>query len=166
VSWGSVWRVLHEQDWRRKKDYTLLNATCLVYGRYALNMSRLPRSARMWAVFTFWTKRGCAWTTPGAKNPTRRPGGTPRAQLFAHLDWRPIRARTPSRADAGRALTQRSFVLISRILGPCLRCGDVPVLDNLCVHHLTGLQEWLAAHGAEVLFLPPSSPGFIPVEQA
>jgi len=65
------------------------------------------------------------------------------------------------------ALTQRSFALyISRILGPRLRRGDVLVLDNLRVHHLTGLREWLAGRGVEVLFLPPYSPDFTPVEQA
>ena len=65
------------------------------------------------------------------------------------------------------ALTQQSFALyISRILGPRLRRGDVLVLDNLRVHHLTGLREWLAGRGVEVLFLPPYSPDFTPVEQA
>lgn len=65
------------------------------------------------------------------------------------------------------ALTHQSFALyISRILGPRLRRGDVLVLDNLRVHHLTGLREWLAARGIEVLFLPPYSPDFTPVEQA
>ncbi|QKG59074.1 IS630 family transposase (plasmid) [Hymenobacter sp. BRD128] len=65
------------------------------------------------------------------------------------------------------ALNQRSFALyISRILAPQLRRGDVLVLDNLRVHHLTGLREWLARRGIEVLFLPPYSPDFTPIEQA
>jgi transposase len=42
----------------------------------------------------------------------------------------------------------------------------VLVLDNLRVHHLTGLREWLAGRGIEVLFLPPYSPDFTPIEQA
>ncbi|QKG58238.1 transposase [Hymenobacter sp. BRD128] len=38
------------------------------------------------------------------------------------------------------ALNQHSFALyIARILAPQLRRGDVLVLDNLRVHHLTGL---------------------------
>lgn len=57
------------------------------------------------------------------------------------------------------ALNQRSFALyISRILAPQLRLGDVLVLDNLRVHHLIGLREWLAQRGIEVLFLPPTRP--------
>lgn len=64
-------------------------------------------------------------------------------------------------------LNRRSFALyIARILAPQLRRGDVLVLDNLRVHHLTGLGEWLGKRGIEVLFLPPYSPDFSPVEQA
>jgi len=63
------------------------------------------------------------------------------------------------------ALNQYSFALyISRILAPQLRLGDVLVLDNLRVHHLAGLREWLLQRGIEVLFLPPYSPDFTPIE--
>lgn len=65
------------------------------------------------------------------------------------------------------ALNHCSFALyIVRILAPQLRRGDVLVLDNLRVHHLTGLREWLGKRGVELLFLPPYSPDFTPVEQA
>ena len=65
------------------------------------------------------------------------------------------------------ALNQHSFALyIGRILAPQLRRGDVLVLDNLRVHHLTGLREWLGQRGVAVLFLPPYSPDFTPIEQA
>ncbi|WP_092743995.1 transposase [Hymenobacter psychrophilus] len=50
--------------------------------------------------------------------------------------------------------------------GPTLRRGDVLVLDNLSVHKLPGVVDWLAERGVEVLFLPPYSPDFSPVEQA
>lgn len=65
------------------------------------------------------------------------------------------------------ALTQRSFAFyVAHCLAPTLRRGDVLVLDNLPVHKLSGLREWLAARGVEVLFLPPYSPDFAPIEQA
>ena len=65
------------------------------------------------------------------------------------------------------ALTQRSFALyVAHCLAPTLRPGDVLVLDNLAVHKLGGLREWLAERGVEVLFLPPYSPDFSPIEQA
>ncbi len=65
------------------------------------------------------------------------------------------------------ALTYARFALyVSRFLAPTLRAGDVLVLDKLAVHKLGGLREWLAERGVQVLFLPPYSPDFSPIEQA
>jgi len=65
------------------------------------------------------------------------------------------------------ALNYRSFAFyIAYCLAPTLRKGDVLVLDNLRVHHIGGLRQWLAERGVELLFLPPYSPDFTPVEQA
>jgi transposase len=65
------------------------------------------------------------------------------------------------------ALTQRSFVFyVVHCLAPTLRPGDVLVLDNLSVHKVQGAAEWLVTRGVEVLFLPPYSPDFAPIEQA
>jgi transposase len=65
------------------------------------------------------------------------------------------------------ALNQHSFALyIARVMAPQLRHGDVLVLDNLRVHHLTGLREWMGQCGVDVLFLPTYSPDFTPIEQA
>lgn len=64
-------------------------------------------------------------------------------------------------------LNQCSFSFyIAYVLGPQLRSGDILVLDNLPVHKSGGLREKLASRGVEVLFLPPYSPDFMPVEQA
>jgi transposase len=65
------------------------------------------------------------------------------------------------------AQTQRSFALyVAHCLAPTLRPGDVLVLDNLAVHKIGGLREWLAERGVQVLFLPPYSPDFSPIEHA
>ena len=65
------------------------------------------------------------------------------------------------------ALNQRSFAFyVTQCLAPTLGPGDVLVLDNLAVHKLGGVREWLAARGVELLFLPPYSPDLSPVEQA
>nr|WP_051166891.1 IS630 family transposase [Hymenobacter norwichensis] len=65
------------------------------------------------------------------------------------------------------ALNQHNFAFyVGRVLGPQLRRGDVLVLDNLAVHKLGGLPEALAVRGVQLLFLPPYSPDFTPVEQA
>lgn len=55
---------------------------------------------------------------------------------------------------------------IAEQLGPTLRPGQVVVLDNLSVHKAAGIRQALAARGCELLFLPPYSPDFTPIEQA
>lgn len=55
---------------------------------------------------------------------------------------------------------------LDQVLGPSLRPGDVVVLDNLAVHKVAGLDEIAAAHGLRLLYLPPYSPDFNPIELA
>lgn len=65
------------------------------------------------------------------------------------------------------ALTQHRFAwYITACLAPTLQAGDVLVLDNASAHKLEGVAEWLGERGVELLFLPPYSPDFTPVEQA
>ena len=53
---------------------------------------------------------------------------------------------------------------LDQVLGPTLQPGDVVVLDNLRVHKVAGMRERIEACGARVLFLPPYSPDFSPIE--
>ena len=55
---------------------------------------------------------------------------------------------------------------IAEQLGPTLRPGQVVVLDNLSVHKAARIRHALAARGCDLLFLPPYSPDFTPIEQA
>ncbi len=55
---------------------------------------------------------------------------------------------------------------ITEQLAPTLRPGQVVVLDNLSVHKAARIRQALAARGCELLFLPPYSPDFTPIEQA
>jgi len=65
------------------------------------------------------------------------------------------------------ALNTASFVAyVEQVLGPTLVPGDVVVLDNLPVHKAPGVAQAAAAFGARLLFLPPYSPDFTPVELA
>jgi transposase len=54
---------------------------------------------------------------------------------------------------------------LERVLGPRLRRGDVVVLDNLTAHRASRIEQVAEARGAQVLWLPPSSPDFSPIEQ-
>jgi transposase len=51
-------------------------------------------------------------------------------------------------------------------LAPTLQPGQVVVLDNLSVHQAASIRDALEARGCSVLFLPPYSPDFTPIEQA
>lgn len=55
---------------------------------------------------------------------------------------------------------------ITEALVPLLRPGQVVVLDNLSAHKSERIRQALAARGCELLFLPPYSPDFTPIEQA
>jgi transposase len=52
-----------------------------------------------------------------------------------------------------------------QVLGPRLRAGDVVVLDNLTAHRASRIEEVAEARGAQVLWLPPYSPDYSPIEQ-
>ena len=45
-----------------------------------------------------------------------------------------------------------------------LRAGDIVVMDNLSAHKVAGVREAVAAVGASVVYLPPYSPDFNPIE--
>jgi transposase len=65
------------------------------------------------------------------------------------------------------AMTTETFEwYIREELAPTLRAGQVVVLDNLNVHKAASIRQAIAARGCELLFLPPYSPDFTPIEQA
>ena len=55
---------------------------------------------------------------------------------------------------------------ITEQLAPTLRPGQVVVLDNLSVHKAERIRQAIEARHCTLLFLPPYSPDFTPIEQA
>ena len=53
-----------------------------------------------------------------------------------------------------------------QVLAPTLAPGDVVILDNLPAHKGAVIQAAVEARGARLLFLPPYSPDFNPIENA
>lgn len=53
-----------------------------------------------------------------------------------------------------------------QLLAPSLRPGDIVVMDNLPAHRVAGVREAIEARGASLLYLPPYSPDFNPIELA
>ena len=55
---------------------------------------------------------------------------------------------------------------LDQVLCPLLRPGQVVVMDNLSAHKVEGVRQRIEAAGAELLYLPPYSPDFNPIEKA
>jgi transposase len=55
---------------------------------------------------------------------------------------------------------------VEQVLVPTLAPGDVVVMDNLPAHKAAGVRDAIETAGATLLFLPPYSPDFNPIENA
>lgn len=55
---------------------------------------------------------------------------------------------------------------LEQCLVPTLKLGDIVVMDNLSSHKSDAVREIIEAAGAKLLYLPPYSPDFNPIEQA
>jgi len=55
---------------------------------------------------------------------------------------------------------------IEKVLLPSLRHGQVVVMDNLSAHKGERVRELVESAGCELLYLPPYSPDFSPIEEA
>lgn len=65
----------------------------------------------------------------------------------------------PMDGDAFRAY-------VEQVLAPELHPGDTVIMDNLPAHRVGGVREAIEAAGATLLYLPPYSPDFNPIEMA
>lgn len=65
----------------------------------------------------------------------------------------------PMDGPAFRAYVQQALV-------PQLRPGDTVIMDNLPAHKNAGVRQAIEAAGATLLYLPPYSPDFNPIEMA
>jgi transposase len=107
-----------------------------------------------------------------------------------HYGWAPVGQKSPGKATHGawRTMTMlgalaldgwRGFATIDAAttgdvflafvqqqLVPRLRPGDLIVMDNLAAHKRPAAVAAIRAVGADVLFLPPYSPEFNPIEKA
>ena len=54
---------------------------------------------------------------------------------------------------------------VSEVLSPTLSKGDIVVMDNLSAHKAQRVRELIEARGARLVYLPPYSPDFNPIER-
>jgi transposase len=55
---------------------------------------------------------------------------------------------------------------VRQVLAPTLAAGDLVIMDNLSSHKRVGVREAIEAVGARLIYLPPYSPDFNPIELA
>lgn len=65
----------------------------------------------------------------------------------------------PMDGDAFRAY-------VEKVLVPELKPGDTVIMDNLPAHKVAGIRKMIKGAGASLLYLPPYSPDFNPIELA
>jgi len=55
---------------------------------------------------------------------------------------------------------------VEQVLVPTLTPGDIVIMDNLPAHKAEGVRQAIEDAGSHLLFLPPYSPDFNPIEKA
>ena len=115
------------------------------------------------------------WATT---NMARRYGRSPRGQRLVasvpHGHWKTSTFLAALRHDGltapcvlDGAINGAAFrAYVEQFLAPTLAPGDLVVMDNLSSHKVTGVREAIEARGASLLYLPPYSPDFNPIEHA
>lgn len=65
------------------------------------------------------------------------------------------------------AMTGMAFeAYVKQVLGPTLSPGDIVIMDNLPAHKPGAIRDAIEKAGGSLLFLPPYSPDFNPIEMA
>jgi len=83
--------------------------------------------------------------------------------LLAALGLRGVRAAMTVEAPTDGDVF---LAYVEQVLAPRLEPGEVVVLDNLPAHKVDGVRALIEGRGAQLLYLPPYSPDFNPIEQA
>lgn len=115
--------------------------------------------------------------TGTSTNMARRRGRAPRGERLVgkipHGHWKTTTFVAGLRSTALTApcvidgpMNGNAFLAyIEQVLAPTLKPGDIVVLDNLSAHKVPGVRQAIEAAGAMLLYLPPYSPDFNPIEQ-
>lgn len=56
-------------------------------------------------------------------------------------------------------------IYVREVLRPALKRGDIVIMDKLSVHQVSGIRELIEGRGAKLVYLPPYSPDFNPIEE-
>ena len=93
---------------------------------------------------------------------TPQPSG-PQTTTLAVIGWTGI---TAPLVLSGAVNGTVFYGYIQQCVVPTLQPGDILCMDNLSAHKVTGVEELIQACGAHLIYLPPYSPDFNPIELA
>lgn len=104
----------------------------------------------------------------------RSPRGERCRAAVPHGHWKTTTFTAGLRSDAlvaplvldGPMDGEAFLAYVEQLLAPSLRPGDTVIMDNLPAHKVHGVREAIQAVGASLLYLPPYSPDFNPIEMA
>ena len=107
--------------------------------------------------------RRFGWAPRGERCRMSVPFGWRTKTLVAALRWDRIDA--PMTIDG--ALDGASFLAyVEQVLAPTLSAGETVLMDNVRTHKVAGVKEAIEAKGARLVYLPPYSPDFDPIEES
>jgi len=72
----------------------------------------------------------------------------------------------PCLAVEGATTTMVFEAYVEKVFAPSLKRGQIVVLDNLSAHKGERVKELIEERGCQLLYLPPYSPDFNPIEEA
>ncbi|MFZ0871595.1 MAG: IS630 family transposase [Rhodanobacter sp.] len=172
VSYGALWRFLDRHKITRKKKSAhaseqdrpdvVKRREDWFEGQLDLDPERLVFIDETWA----------------STNMARRYGRAPRGQRLRmsipHGHWKTTTFVGALRLTGMTApmvldgpINSRAFqAYVDQVLVPELKPGDVVIMDNLGSHKGAGIRAAIETAGAKLLYLPPYSPDFNPIENA
>jgi transposase len=112
-------------------------------------------------------------TTQMTRHYGRAPGGERVGEATPQGHWRTLTVLGAiARKGVLASMTIESptdgdvfLAYVEQVLCPKLEPGQVVIMDNLGAHKVEGVREKIEACGARLLYLPPYSPDFNPIEQ-
>src|SRR5215211_422302 len=93
----------------------------------------------------------------------RRATGEPTSPCFSSMSRSGM---GPSMAVEGSTTREVFETYVEEVLAPELLAGQIVVMDNLTSHKGPRVREMIEEKGCELLYLPPYSPDFNPIEEA
>jgi transposase len=132
-----------------------------------------------------WLVRQCGWNpeklvfideTWAKTNMTRSRGRAPRGERLVdyvpHGHWKTttflaalrVTGMTAPLVVDGAINGDIFLAYVRQHLAPTLKPNDIVIMDNLSSHKLEGVRAAIEAAGARLVYLPPYSPDFNPIE--